>query len=68
VAVKKFNMSSLEMDKLVKSSPGREMKALIELDHENVIKLLGLATNQSQPCIILEYADGDTLHHLLHGG
>ena len=62
VAVKKFYMSSSEMGNLVKNSASREAKALTELDHDNIIKLLGLARSQSHPCIILEYADGDKLY------
>jgi serine/threonine protein kinase len=54
------------MDKRIKSAEG-EVQSLGKLIHENIIELLGVATNEGSPCIILEYAENDSLHHALHG-
>jgi hypothetical protein len=42
-----------------------EVEMLTKLDHENNTKLLSVATNGSERCLIFDYA-GTDLHKLLH--
>lgn len=66
VAIKKINISVAEMDKAMKDTES-ELNSLLKLKHENITKLLGVATSKTAPCILLEYAVGGSLDRLLHG-
>ncbi|KAK8732990.1 hypothetical protein OTU49_006695 [Cherax quadricarinatus] len=43
-----------------------EVQQLARVQHENIIYLYGACTSDFQKCLIIEYADGGSLYHLLH--
>ncbi|XP_037815269.1 mitogen-activated protein kinase kinase kinase 7-like isoform X1 [Lucilia sericata] len=61
VAVKEFDHKSEEKPIV------REIKQLSRVKHPNIIALFGISTNRKSNYIIMEYAEGGSLHHFLHG-
>ncbi|XP_069990443.1 mitogen-activated protein kinase kinase kinase 7-like isoform X1 [Penaeus vannamei] len=43
-----------------------EVQQLARVEHENIIKLYGACTSDAHKCLVMEYADGGSLYHLLH--
>lgn len=60
VAVKRLDRDSNE------SSIYKEVRQLSRVSHPNIITLYGTCANGSFNYIVMEYADGDSLHNLLH--
>lgn len=61
VAVKEFEPSSEQ--KAIET----EVKQLSRVNHPNIIALYGIATNQKYNYLLMEYAEGGSLHQFLHG-
>ncbi|XP_065363924.1 mitogen-activated protein kinase kinase kinase 7 [Calliphora vicina] len=61
VAVKEFEPTSEQ--KAIET----EVKQLSRVNHSNIIALYGIATNQMSKYLIMEYAEGGSLHQFLHG-
>ncbi|XP_046803485.1 mitogen-activated protein kinase kinase kinase 7-like isoform X2 [Lucilia cuprina] len=61
VAVKEFDHKSEEKPIV------REIKQLSRVKHPNIIALFGISANQNSNYIIMEYAEGGSLHQFLHG-
>ncbi|XP_046802261.1 serine/threonine-protein kinase STY17-like [Lucilia cuprina] len=61
VAVKEFDQ------KTEKKIIEREIKQLFRIKHPNIIALYGISNNENSKYIIMEYAEGGTLHQFLHG-
>ncbi|XP_039167745.1 probable receptor-like protein kinase At4g10390 [Eucalyptus grandis] len=45
----------------------QELDVLLQLEHENIVKLLGYCDDADQGALIFEYVSGGTLHERLHG-
>ncbi|CAM6002329.1 unnamed protein product [Sphagnum balticum] len=43
----------------------REVDCMAMLNHENIIELFGVATNNEKLCLVLEYAENGSLEHLM---
>lgn len=59
VAVKKLTRDTEKKPFLV------EVRQLSRVDHENIVKLYGACT-KGQHCLVMEYAEGGSLFHVLH--
>lgn len=44
-----------------------EVKQLSRVQHSNIIALFGITHNQLSTYLIMEYAEGGSLHDFLHG-
>ncbi|KAG0730174.1 Mitogen-activated protein kinase kinase kinase 7 [Chionoecetes opilio] len=60
VAVKKVETES-EVNEFY-----NEIQQLARVEHENIIHLYGACTSGLYKCLVIEYADGGSLYHLLH--
>ncbi|XP_050733764.1 probable serine/threonine-protein kinase DDB_G0278665 isoform X3 [Eriocheir sinensis] len=60
VAVKKVETES-EVNEFY-----NEVQQLARVQHENIIHLYGACTSGICKCLVIEYADGGSLYHLLH--
>ena len=63
VAIKKINLG--DVSRGLPNAALREMRALHELDHPNVVKILDVQPQSSNILIVFECMYSD-LHHLLH--
>ncbi|XP_068203164.1 mitogen-activated protein kinase kinase kinase 7-like isoform X3 [Palaemon carinicauda] len=43
-----------------------EVQQLARVNHENIIHLYGACMSDSHKCLVIEFADGGSLYHLLH--
>jgi predicted Ser/Thr protein kinase len=65
VAIKMLhNNSAFTHDQL--NSLKTEVELLQNLRHPNIVNFLGSCLNPPQVCVILEYAEGGSLHNMLH--
>jgi mitogen-activated protein kinase kinase kinase 7 len=44
-----------------------EVRQLSRVDHPNIIGLYGACTKHPDVCLVMEYAEGGSLHEVLHG-
>ena len=63
VAVKKSKM----MDERERKEFGREMAILSQINHVNVVKILGCCFEVEFPMLVYEFVPGGTLFDLIHG-
>ncbi len=63
VACKKFHIAS--MREVAKRDFIKEVETIYKLDHPNVIKVLGACMEPKNFIILLEYAAGGSLYHIL---
>ncbi|XP_037815273.1 mitogen-activated protein kinase kinase kinase 7-like [Lucilia sericata] len=61
VAVKEFDRNTEK--KIIE----REIKQLSRVKHPNIIALYGISSNEKTNYMIMEYAEGGSLHQFLHG-
>lgn len=61
MAVKEFFASAEKKD------IEKEVKQLSRVKHPNIIALHGISSYQQATYLIMEYAEGGTLHNFLHG-
>ena len=67
VAVKVILPQKLHADKFVKRFD-REAKALAQLSHPNIVKVIDYGDHEGQPYLVMEYIPGGTLKQKLAGG
>ncbi|XP_015694614.2 putative wall-associated receptor kinase-like 16 [Oryza brachyantha] len=63
VAIKKCTT----IDEQQKKEFGREMLILSQINHRNIVKLLGCCLEVEVPILVYEYIPNGTLFHLIHG-
>ncbi|CAL5001255.1 unnamed protein product [Urochloa decumbens] len=63
VAVKRC----LTIDEQQKKEFGREMLILSQINHKNIVKLLGCCLEVEVPMLVYEFVPNGTLFHLIHG-
>uniref|UniRef100_A0A0D9WTW6 Protein kinase domain-containing protein n=1 Tax=Leersia perrieri TaxID=77586 RepID=A0A0D9WTW6_9ORYZ len=64
VAIKRCKL----MDERNKKEFGREMLILSQINHKNIVKLLGCCLEVDIPMLVYEFVPNGTLYHLIHGG
>uniref|UniRef100_A0A0E0LFE7 Protein kinase domain-containing protein n=1 Tax=Oryza punctata TaxID=4537 RepID=A0A0E0LFE7_ORYPU len=64
VAIKRCRV----MDETNKKEFGKEMLILSQVNHKNIVKLLGCCLEVDVPMLVYEYVPNGTLYHLIHGG
>uniref|UniRef100_A0A0D9WTW9 Protein kinase domain-containing protein n=1 Tax=Leersia perrieri TaxID=77586 RepID=A0A0D9WTW9_9ORYZ len=64
VAIKRCKL----MDERNKEEFGREMLILSQVNHKNIVKLLGCCLEVDVPMLVYEFIPNGTLYHLIHGG
>jgi serine/threonine protein kinase len=64
VAIKKCKI----IDERQKKEFGREMLILSQINHRNIVKLLGCCLEVEVPTLVYEFVPGGTLFELIHGG
>uniref|UniRef100_A0A0E0AE46 Protein kinase domain-containing protein n=1 Tax=Oryza glumipatula TaxID=40148 RepID=A0A0E0AE46_9ORYZ len=64
VAIKRCKL----MDERNKKEFGREMLILSQVNHKNIVKLLGCCLEVDVPMLVYEYVPNGTLYQLIHGG
>jgi serine/threonine protein kinase len=65
VAVKRFHPFEEDEEKFM--GPIRnEVSHMAALNHENIIKILGVALHVHSPCILLEFAEHGSLKQLMY--
>jgi serine/threonine protein kinase len=63
VAVKRC----MTIDEQKKKEFGKEMLILSQINHKNIVKLLGCCLEVEVPILVYEFIPNDTLYHLIHG-
>ncbi|KAF8690123.1 hypothetical protein HU200_041362 [Digitaria exilis] len=63
VAVKRC----MTIDEQQKKEFGKEMLILSQINHRNIVKLLGCCLEVEVPMLVYEYVPNGTLFHLIHG-
>ncbi|CAL4968084.1 unnamed protein product [Urochloa decumbens] len=63
VAIKKCKT----IDEKQKKEFGREMLILSQINHRNIVKLLGCCLEVEVPTLVYEFVPGGTLYELIHG-
>ncbi|KAF0932686.1 hypothetical protein E2562_011983 [Oryza meyeriana var. granulata] len=64
VAIKRCKV----MDERNKKEFGKEMLILSQVNHKNIVKLLGCCLEVDVPMLVYEYVPNGTLYQLIHGG
>ncbi|EAZ02290.1 hypothetical protein OsI_24390 [Oryza sativa Indica Group] len=64
VAIKRCKV----MDETNKKEFGKEMLILSQVNHKNIVKLLGCCLEVDVPMLVYEFVPNGTLYHLIHGG
>uniref|UniRef100_A0A0D3GKL6 Protein kinase domain-containing protein n=1 Tax=Oryza barthii TaxID=65489 RepID=A0A0D3GKL6_9ORYZ len=64
VAIKRCKL----MDERNKKEFGKEMLILSQVNHKNIVKLLGCCLEVDVPMLVYEYVPNGTLYQLIHGG
>uniref|UniRef100_A0A0E0E647 Protein kinase domain-containing protein n=1 Tax=Oryza meridionalis TaxID=40149 RepID=A0A0E0E647_9ORYZ len=64
VAIKRCKL----MDERNKKEFGKEMLILSQVNHKNIVKLLGCCLEVDVPMLVYEYIPNGTLYQLIHGG
>uniref|UniRef100_A0A0E0LFF4 Protein kinase domain-containing protein n=1 Tax=Oryza punctata TaxID=4537 RepID=A0A0E0LFF4_ORYPU len=64
VAIKRCKL----MDERNRKEFGKEMLILSQVNHKNIVKLLGCCLEVDVPMLVYEYVPNGTLYHLIHGG
>uniref|UniRef100_J3MHF5 Protein kinase domain-containing protein n=1 Tax=Oryza brachyantha TaxID=4533 RepID=J3MHF5_ORYBR len=64
VAIKRCKL----MDERNKKEFGKEMLILSQINHKNIVKLLGCCLEVDVPMLVYEYVPNGTLYQLIHGG
>lgn len=63
IAVKIFDF----LEETIKKNAEREITHLSEIDHENVIRVIGRASNGKKDYLLMEYLEEGSLHNYLYG-
>ncbi|KAG6532093.1 hypothetical protein ZIOFF_005931 [Zingiber officinale] len=62
IAIKKSKF----IDESQKNEYGKEMLILSQINHKNIVKILGCCLEVEVPILVYEYVSNGTLHHLIH--
>lgn len=63
IAVKVFDF----LNKNHKQTAEREIAQLSQIDHENIVKVYGMANDDDNAYLLMEYVEEGSLHDFLHG-